>query len=65
MACEVVIYDPASKQRAQYTCDEDNAARVVQDDFAASGSGQYQDVSGKSFSVDWRGSRLVSFTRQQ
>jgi hypothetical protein len=65
MACQLTIYDPVSKKRDQYTCDEENAGRVVVDDHAAAAAGQYQDVSGKAFQVDWKQSRLVSFARKQ
>lgn len=65
MACQMVVYNPQTKSRAQYVCDEQNTTRVVEDDHAAKTTGQYTDVSGKAFSVDWTQYRLVSFSRQQ
>lgn len=64
MACHLVICDPAAHTRTEYTCDEDNAGRIVQDDYAANASGEYSDTSGKSFSVDWTKLRLIAFKRE-
>ncbi len=64
MACQVVIYDPDAKSRKTYTCDEANAERVVSDDHAAKGKGEYTDTAGKKFSFDWTKARLVAFNRK-
>lgn len=64
MPCEVVVYDTKSKAKTQYVLDEDNTTRLVEDDRAASKSGEYTDASGKSFSVDWTQYRLIRFARQ-
>ncbi len=65
MACQLAVYNTQTKVKNQYTCDEQNASKVVEDDHAAKATGQYTDTSGKSFSVDWTQCRLVSFNRQQ
>ncbi len=64
MACELVVYNPDAKSKKTYTCDEANTERLVTDDHAAKGSGEYTDVGGKKFSVDWTKSRLVGFARK-
>jgi len=63
MACHLVICDPAAKSRQSYTCDEDNSSRIVEDDHAASATGEYADTAGKKFSVDWTKQRLIGFKR--
>jgi hypothetical protein len=63
MACELSVYNTETKTKQLYVCDEDNAAKMVENDHAASASGQYTDVKGNSFTVDWKKQRLVSFKR--
>jgi hypothetical protein len=36
---------------------------MVENDFAAKGTGEYTDTSGKKFVVDWTKQRLVGFKR--
>lgn len=64
MACELVVYEPRTKQRQTYTCDEENLTRIVEDDHAAQKAGDYKDVNGRSFHVDWTTARLVSLARR-
>jgi hypothetical protein len=64
MPCHLVVYDPNSKSKQTYICDEANTERLVSDDHAAKGSGEYTDVNGQKFSVDWTKSRLISFARK-
>ncbi len=63
MACHLSIYDPGAKTQKPYVCDEDNTARVMQDDHAAGATGEYTDVDGNAFSIDWTKQRLVGFRR--
>lgn len=63
MACELKVWNTESKKKQQYVCDEDNAGRMVENDHAAKGPGEYTDTSGKKFTVDWTKERLVSFKR--
>ena len=65
MPCHLVLFDPESKTRSDYECDEANTAHAVEDDYAAKSTGTYADVNGKSFSVDWTKTRLVSFARKR
>ncbi len=65
MPCYLVVYNPQTRVRSEYTCDEDTTTRVVEDDHAAGAAGEYTDVSGQSFRVDWTQSRLVSFLRKR
>jgi len=37
---------------------------LVSDDHAAKGPGEYTDVNGKKFSVDWTKARLIGFNRK-
>lgn len=64
MPCHLVVYDPDAKSKQTYICDEANTERLVSDDFAASGSGEYTDVDGQNFSVDWTRNRLIGFLRK-
>lgn len=63
MACHLAIYDPEAGNKQTYVCDEENAGKIVEDDHAASQSGEYGDVEGNKFQVDWTKQRLVSFKR--
>lgn len=63
MACELQVYNTETKTKQAYVCDEDNAGRMVENDFAAKGTGEYTDTSGKKFVVDWTKQRLVGFKR--
>lgn len=65
MPCHLTIYDPQTKVRREYNCDEDNTSRVVEDDHAARGSGQYTALDGQTFEVDWTASRLIGFARKR
>ena len=65
MACHLTVFDPESRAKSEYDCDEANTARVVEDDHIAKGSGSYTDVSGKSFEVDWTKRRLIGFARKR
>ena len=65
MPCHLVVYQPESKQRTEYDCDENNTARAVEDDHAAKGAGEYTDIAGQVFRVDWTQCRLVGFTRKR
>ncbi len=65
MACHLVVYDPNTKSKQTYICDEANTERLVSDDHAAKGPGEYVDLDGRKFSVDWTQSRLIGFTRKQ
>ena len=64
MACRLCICDPEAHTRQEYVCDEGNASRVVEDDHAASASGEYTDTAGKKFNVDWTKLRLIGFRRE-
>jgi hypothetical protein len=63
MACELHVYNTETRQKQRFVCDEDNAGRMVENDYAAKGSGEYTDTSGRKFTVDWTKERLVSFKR--
>lgn len=65
MPCHLVTYNPQTKARLEYDCDEENTARVVEDDHAAKGSGSYTDIAGKMFQVDWTQIRLIGFARRR
>lgn len=65
MPCHLVTFDPQTRTRTEYDCDEPNTAKVVEDDHAGKATGTYSDLSGKSFQVDWSRIRLVSFTRKR
>ncbi len=64
MPCTLTVFDTESREKTTYVCDEDHTARMVEDDHAAGGSGEYADVDGKAFSIDWTRKRLVAFNRQ-
>ncbi len=63
MACELHVYNTETRKKQRFVCDEDNAGRMVENDFAAKGSAEYVDTSGRKFSIDWTKERLVSFKR--
>jgi len=63
MACELWVYNTETKKKQRFVCDEDNTGRIVENDHAAKGTGEYTDTGGKKFSVDWTKERLVSFKR--
>ncbi|NLE59644.1 MAG: hypothetical protein GX616_14890 [Planctomycetes bacterium] len=63
MACELKVFNTETKAKQAYLCDEDNAGRMVENDFAAKGTGEYTDTSGKKFVIDWTKHRLVAFKR--
>jgi len=64
MPCNLVVYEPDTKSKKTYTCDEANTERLVGDDHAAKGPAEYTDVNGRKFSVDWTKARLISFSRR-
>ncbi len=64
MPCTLVVYDPDTKAKQTHVCDEPNTERLVSDDHAAKGKGEYTDVNGRQFSVDWTKNRLISFSRK-
>jgi hypothetical protein len=63
MPCTLVIYEPETKARQTRVCDEASAERLVSDDHAAKAVGEYTDVNGGKFSVDWTKNRLIGFAR--
>jgi len=63
MACTLTVFDTNSRAKNTYVCDEDQTARMVEDDHAAAGNAEYTDTEGKSFSVDWTRQRLIRFNR--
>jgi len=63
MACELTIWNSKTHEKQTYTCDEENSAKIVESDHSGSGTGEYVDVEGKTFSVDWSEWRLVKFVR--
>ncbi len=65
MACDLTLWNAATKAKKVVVCDEDNAGKIVQDDHTARGAGHYVDTSGTSFDVDWTQWRLVRFNRRQ
>ncbi len=65
MPCHVVVFETATRTRSEHTCDEENTARIVEDDHAAKSTGEYRDLAGETFAVDWTRSRLVSFQRKR
>lgn len=65
MPCHLTVYDPAGPSKQTWVCDEANTERVVGDDHAAAGSGEYTDVSGRRFTVDWTRCRLIGFVRKR
>ena len=65
MPCHITIYDTEASQRSQRICDEDNTARIVEDDYAAEVAGEYTDVNNETFSVDWTRHRLIGFLRKR
>jgi hypothetical protein len=64
MPCDLVVYDPDTKSKKTYTCDEANSERVVTDDQAAKGPGEYTDLTGRKFGVNWTKARLIGFARK-
>lgn len=64
MSCHLVVYETDTKSKHTYACDEANTERLVADDHAAKASGEYTDVNGTKFNVDWTKSRLISFARR-
>jgi hypothetical protein len=65
MPCDLLVYNPQTKDKKTYICDEANTERLVSDDHAAKATGEYVDTSGQAFSVDWTVSRLIGFTRRR
>jgi hypothetical protein len=65
MACELTIWNTEDKSKRMVVCDEENAGKIVEDDHAAKGGGDYADTSGASFAVDWTKCRLVKFNRMR
>lgn len=65
MACTLTIWNTQTKQKNVVVCDEDSVLKIVQDDHAARGAGDYVDTKGAKFSVDWTKCRLVRFARQR
>jgi len=65
MPCQLVVYDPDAKSKQTYVCDEANTERLVGDDHAAKGPGEYTDVTGRKFTVDWTKKRLIGFARKR
>lgn len=63
MPCHLVVFEPQTRAKQTWICDEENTERLVGDDHAAEGAGEYSDVQGTRFSVDWTKSRLTGFTR--
>ncbi len=64
MPCHLVVYDPDTKSKKTYICDEANTERLVSDEHAAKGPGEYTDVKGQKFSLNWTKARLVGFARR-
>lgn len=64
MPCHLVVYETDTKSKKTYDCDEANTERLVSDDHAAKGSGEYTDVKGQKFNVDWTKARLIGFNRR-
>ncbi len=64
MVCDLTIWDSASKTKMKVQCDEDTASKVIVEEHAGKGAGQYTDLSGKPFSADWTKCRLVAFARR-
>ena len=64
MPCHLTVYDPDASTKQTYTCDEENTERVITDEHAATGSGEYTDVDGNTFKADWTKQRLVAFKRE-
>jgi len=65
MACDLTVWDTQGKAKMAVVCDEENAGKIIVDDHAARATGQYVDVSGKAFSVDWTKYRLIRFNRRR
>lgn len=65
MACELTVWNRQTGQKQVFTCDEDNAGKIIEQEHAGHGTGRYTDVAGKSFEVDWTKSRLIRFVRQR
>jgi len=64
MPCTLTVFDTESRAKNTYVCDEEQTARIVEDDHAAGGTGEYTDADGQSFSVDWTRQRLIAFSRE-
>jgi hypothetical protein len=64
MACTLTVFDTESRAKNTYVCDEDQTARIIEDEHAAAGRGQYTDTGGQSFDVDWTRQRLIRFNRE-
>jgi hypothetical protein len=64
MACDLTIWDTAGKSKKTVVCDEENAGRIIVDDHAARGAGQYVDAAKQPFTVDWTKCRLIRFARR-
>jgi hypothetical protein len=65
MPCYLVVYRPSDRSRNEYVCDEENTARLVEEDHGGKASGTYTDIEGRAFEVDWTQQRLVGFTRKR
>ena len=64
MPCKLLVYDTASKTKTRYICDEDTTTRLFEDEFAAADTGEYTNVEGETFGVDWTTNRLIGFLRK-
>ena len=65
MPCHLTVYDPDTKSKQTWICDEANTERLVTDDHEAAGAGEYTNVDGRCFSVDWTRQRLIGFVRKR
>ena len=63
MACEITLWNSKTGKKQTFTCDEENAAKLVEDEHGGSGSGKYKDVKGSAVSADWSTWRLIKFSR--
>jgi hypothetical protein len=65
MACDLTIWDTATKSKKVVVCDEENAGKIIVDEHAARAPGQYRDAAGQAFTADWTKCRLIGFCRRR
>jgi len=64
MACELTLWNSQTGEKKTVVCDEENSAKMIEDEHAKSGTGEYTDLDGNKVSVDWSAWRLVKFARK-
>jgi hypothetical protein len=65
MPCDLTVFDTQARTKTVYRCDEGTTSRLVEDDHAAKATGEYTNVAGNRFSIDWTTCRLIGFSRKR